>query len=77
MNNKKAETVLGSIKDFIYKNGKPHILHTDNGKEFCNKLFEDYCNNNEIIIIRGRPYHPQSQGVVESFNQEIYLKINI
>ena len=26
---------------------------------------EEYCNNNEIKIIKGRPYHPQSQGRVE------------
>ena len=32
---------------------------------------EEYCNNNEIKIIRGRPYHPQSYGIVESFNKEI------
>ena len=29
------------------------------------------CNNNEIKIIRGRPYHPQSQGIVESFNKKM------
>lgn len=32
---------------------------------------EEYCKNNEIKFIRGRPYHPQSQGIVESFNKEI------
>lgn len=71
LNNKKADNLLGAIKDFIYKNGKPNILHSDNGKEFHNKLMEEYCNNNEIKIKRGRPYHPQSQGIVESFNKEI------
>ena len=54
------DNVLGAIKDFIYKNWKPNILHSDNGKEFHNKLMEEYCNNNEIKIIKGRPYHPQS-----------------
>jgi len=68
---KKGETVLGSVKDFIYKNGKPIIIHSDNGKEFCNNIFDDYCNTNNIKVIRGRPYHPQSQGIVESFNKEI------
>ena len=71
LNNKKGETILGSLKDFIYKNGKPLFIHSDNGKEFCNNIFEDYCNTNNIKIIRGRLYHPQSQGIVESFNKEI------
>lgn len=69
--NKRADTILGYIKDFINKFGKPMKLHSDNGKEFDNKLLTDYCNNNKIQIIRGRPYHPQSQGVIESFNKEI------
>ena len=72
LNNKKGETLLGYIKDFIYKYGKPNVIHSDNGKEFCNSLFDDYCYTNNIIIIRGRPHHhPQSQGIVESFNKEI------
>ena len=63
--------MLGNLKDFINKYGKPNSIHTDNGKEFCNKLIEDYCKENNINIIHGRPYHPQSQGVVESYNKEI------
>ena len=69
LNNKNWETVLGSIKDFIYKNGKPIIIHSDNGKEFCNNIFDDYGNTYNIKVIRGRPYHPQSQGVVELFKK--------
>ena len=71
ISNKKADTVLGKLKDFINRNGKPNTIHTDNGKEFVNKLFEEYCEVNKIKIIRGRPYHPQSQGVVEAYNKEI------
>ena len=71
LSNKRSDTVLGYLKDFINKNGKPNSIHTDNGKEFCNKLIEHYCRDNNINIIHGRPYHPQSQGVVESYNKEI------
>ena len=49
----------------------------DNGKEFVNKLFDVYCEVNKIKIIRGRPYHPQSQGVVEDYNKEIKRLLEI
>ena len=71
LNNKKADTVLGYIKDFINKYGKPNCLQTDNGKEFRNSLLSDYCKENGIKFLHGRPFHPQSQGVIESFNKEI------
>ena len=66
LNNKKLESVLGAIKDFINKNGIP--IQIDNEEEFVNQLFENYCNTNNIKIIRGGPYPPLSQGFVESFN---------
>ena len=62
LNNKKAEIMLSHIKDFINKYGKPLNIHTDNGKEFVNKLIENFCENNNINIIKGRAYHPQTQG---------------
>ena len=71
ISNKKADTVLGKLKDFINRNGKPNTIHMDNGKKFVNKLFDEYYEVNKIKIIRGRPYHPQSQGVVEAYNKEI------
>jgi len=69
--NKKSETILGYLKHFINIFGKPNSIHTDNGREFRNKIFEEYCNLNNIKIIHGRPYHPQSQGCVESYNKKI------
>jgi transposase InsO family protein len=63
LNNKMGDAVLGYLKDFINKNGKPNSIHTDKGKEFCNKLIEDYCKDNNINIIHGCPYHQQSKGV--------------
>lgn len=70
LSNKKADGVLGHVKEFIFINGKCNKIHTDNGKEFCNSLFNKYCIDNGINHICGRPYHPQSQGCVESFNKE-------
>jgi hypothetical protein len=47
----------------------PEILQSDNGTEFlgeCIVLLKKYYNN--IRIVKGRPYHPQSQGAVERGN---------
>ena len=65
INNKDKKTVLNKIKIFIKKYGPPEKILTDNGGEFINKLFKTYCNKNDIILIHGRPRHPQTQGAVE------------
>jgi transposase InsO family protein len=46
-------------------------LHTDNGTEFANSLLEEECRRWGTYIIHGRPYHPQSQGVVERANASL------
>lgn len=51
LNTKKAEIVLGYIKDFINKYGQPLNIHTDNGKEFFNKLFENFCQSKISILL--------------------------
>ena len=69
--NKKSENILIQLKHFINVHGKCAKLHTDNGKEFVNSLITDYRESNNIILVHGRPYHPQSQGCIEAFNKEI------
>ena len=51
------------IKKFIDLLGKPQKILTDNGTEFKNKKFNNYCHKNEINLIHGRPRHPQTQGL--------------
>ena len=48
LSNKKADGVLGHVKEFIFINGKCNKIHTDNGKEFCDSLFNKYCIDNGI-----------------------------
>ena len=68
---KNAESVLVNFKHFVNIHGFCKKLQTDNGKEFCNKLISSYCCDNEVTLIHGRPYHPQTQGSIEAFNKEI------
>ena len=43
---KTAQNVLYTINEFISLYGEPNILQCDNGKEFCNSLFNRYCKDN-------------------------------
>ena len=49
--------------------GMPEEIGSDNGREFKNKIMENYLAKNEIKIIHGMPYNPHSPGVVERFHQ--------
>lgn len=57
--------------EFINTIGKPRKIHIDNGIEFSNTILESFCLKNNIKQIFGYPYHPQTQGCVESYNKEI------
>ena len=57
---KNAGEILTYIKLFIQNFGKPVLLQTDNGLEFCNSDLSNFCTNNDIKIIHGKPRHPQS-----------------
>ena len=51
------------------KEGKaPKILHSDNGGEFIAEILNEIAAQFGIEVVHGRPYHPQSQGNLISFN---------
>lgn len=47
--------------------GLPSILHSDNGREFVNKLIGEVVSMwpGQVQLVSGRPRHPQSQGLIE------------
>ena len=55
LENKKADTVLNSIKNILFISGMPNEIGTDNGAEFKNKKFISVCEENEINLIHGLP----------------------
>jgi len=73
---KTAEEVLSCFKKICHLEGPPAILHTDNGAEFANGLLESFCEEMNILVIHGRPRHPQSQGQIERFNQTVSRKLS-
>jgi len=68
-------TTKTCLEKLIASWGIPKILQTDNGKEFYGE-FGEYLKRNNIKHVRGRPYHPQSQGSVEAFNKTLKIEIS-
>ena len=58
--------------------GVPRILHSDNGREFINRVIQHLLNrwNSQIQLVSGRPRHPQSQGVVERAHATLERKLS-
>ncbi|CAF2083011.1 unnamed protein product [Rotaria magnacalcarata] len=66
---KEAHHVALHLRNIFYTFGPPKILQSDNGKEFvANIILNLKLNWPDLIIINGRPRHPQSQGLVERAN---------
>jgi transposase InsO family protein len=68
---KQASEVEKCIENFIFGNGVPEIIQSDNGKEFNNFLMKNLSAKWGFKIIRGRARYPQSQGQIERCNQTI------
>ena len=66
-----ANNVLHGIKRFCYYVGFPKIIQTDNGSEYNNNFFAEFCGKHKIIHINSRLRHPQIDGVVEVLHKEI------
>ncbi|CAF4061215.1 unnamed protein product [Rotaria sordida] len=69
LKDKRAVDVALKLRELFFVFGSSRILHSDNGREFVasviyelKELFPD------MIFIRGRPRHPQSQGCIERAN---------
>lgn len=52
------------------KKYKPRLL-SDNGSGYIHKEFESYLKKNDVGHIRGRPYHPQTQGKIERYHRSM------
>lgn len=56
---KEATRIVAFFDDICSRYGFPKVLITDQGREFCNQLLEDYCNQNGISHRTSTAYHPQ------------------
>ena len=76
--NKEAYTVAVAIfEKYVMVFGPPANVHTDNGKEFANKVAAELYQLIQARSHTGCAYHPQAQGLVERNHRTIneYLRI--
>ena len=72
MPNQEATTVANIVvEEFICRFGVPRILHSDQGRNWESKVFQEVCRLLDIDKTRTTPYHPISDGMVERFNQTV------
>ena len=76
LKNKEASTVVDAFYDkVILEHTAPHIILSDNGKEFVNETLTLLCDTFNIEHHYTSPYFPQSNGKTENFNK--FLKASI
>ena len=63
---KSASVILGVVQRFVADMGVPRAFRTDNGTEYTNSAFAEYCNGLQIRRELTAPYTPQQNGPVES-----------
>lgn len=71
---KSSKEVARKMSSIFMEYGSPQIIQCDNGNEFKGE-FENLVQRHKIKVIRGRPYHPQSQGKCERSHRSLRKKI--
>ena len=71
-----------SVADAFFSNivcrfGMPSVIHSDQGREFENKVMHELCILGGSHKTKTTPYHPESDGLVERFNRTLLMKLAI
>ena len=66
-----AETIAEELVKIFSRVGIPEEILTDQGSNFTSNLLAELYNMLHVHAIRTSPYHPQTDGLVERFNQTL------
>ena len=73
MQSKRAEDIADAFfEEIILRYGPPRVVYSDQGSEFCNKLFSALSRLMQSKHLTTTPYTPQSNGQAERFNQTLF-----
>ena len=82
LKNKTAQDVAEKIQERVLSYlGVPKIFHSDNGREFVNELLHELLHalfdqwGSDVLFVRGRPRHSQSQGLIENGNKTLEKRL--
>uniref|UniRef100_W5NNZ4 Integrase catalytic domain-containing protein n=1 Tax=Lepisosteus oculatus TaxID=7918 RepID=W5NNZ4_LEPOC len=71
-----APTVADALLEGMFARlGVPEELHSDQGRNFESQVFARVCQRLGITKTRTTPLHPQSDGLVERFNQTLATQL--
>jgi transposase InsO family protein len=71
-----AKTMLKLFwQNIVCHFGDPSLLTVNNGKQFDNQDFREFCSSIGTKAVFASVYHPQSNGVVECANGKIFNAI--
>ena len=74
--NKSADTITKAfIRHYLPRHLCPRFILSDNGTEFKNQIFDKVTKDLGIERIFSAPYHPQSNGKLETFHK--FLKLTL
>ena len=72
MSSKRAAEVAFQLLDIFFLFGAPAILQSDNGSAFTTQVITELKELwPQLIMVHGKPRHPQSQDSVERANSDI------
>ena len=71
LRNKEAKEVARGIFSIYCRQGAPVQIISDNGTEFTNKLYKELHEFYNCKLIFSSPYHPQTNGLVESSHKAL------
>ena len=62
---------LQNFEEYLAENGTPRILRSDNGTEYTNKSFKQFCTNNKIKREYTVPETLEQNGVAERYSRTV------
>ena len=73
---KTALSVADAIcQHVVCRFGMPSVIHSDQGREFENKVMQELCLLCGAHKTRTTPYHPESDGLVERLNRTLLMML--
>jgi transposase InsO family protein len=63
------------VSQFVVRYGTPRMIHTDQGRNFTSKLFEELCRLLGVKKTQTTAFRPQANGIVERLNKTIGIMI--